>query len=96
VPGYLILNNVVTDPEGYEAYKAGAERLIADHGGRYLVRWGPSTVMEGDWPARFVVVEFPSYEAALAFYRSPEYAELAEIRKHCSTSSLVIVDGYAG
>jgi uncharacterized protein (DUF1330 family) len=96
VPGYLILNNVVTDPQGYEEYKAGAERLIAEHGGRYLVRGGVSTVPEGDWPTRFVVVEFPSYDAALAFYRSPEYEELSAIRKRCSTSSVAIVDGYAG
>jgi len=93
VPGYIIVSNEVTDPVGYEEYKSGAQRLIAEHGGRYIVRGGESTVVEGDWSSRFVVVEFPSYDAALAFYRSPEYQELAAIRKQCSTSSVAIVDG---
>ena len=90
---YLILNGEVTDPEGYEEYKAGAQRVIAEHGGRYLARGGAVTAVEGDWLPRVVVVEFPSYDAALGFYHSPEYQRLAEIRKRCSTGSVVIVEG---
>jgi uncharacterized protein (DUF1330 family) len=93
VPGYLIVNGEVTDPDGYEEYKAGAQHVIAEHGGRYLARGGAVTAVEGEWLPRVVVVEFPSYDAAVAFYRSPEYQELAEIRKRCSTSSVVIVEG---
>jgi uncharacterized protein (DUF1330 family) len=95
LPGYLILNGEVTDPDGYEEYKAGAQRVIAEHGGRYLARGGAVTAVEGDWLPRVVVVEFPSYDAALAFYHSPEYQGLAEIRKRYSTSSVVIVEGLA-
>ncbi|GAA5111854.1 DUF1330 domain-containing protein [Pseudonocardia adelaidensis] len=93
MPGYLILHGDVTDPDGYEEYKAKAQPVLAAHGGRYLVRGGGSTAVEGEWLPRFVVVEFPSYEAALAFYRSPEYQEAAEIRKRCSTSAVAIVEG---
>lgn len=92
-PGYLVLHGEVTDPDGYEEYKTGAQRLIAEHGGRYLARGGAATPLEGDWLPRFVVVEFPSYDAALAFYRSPEYQRLAEIRKRCSTSAVAVVEG---
>jgi uncharacterized protein (DUF1330 family) len=49
--------------------------------------------VEGEWLPRSVVVEFPSYDAALAFYHSPEYQQLAEIRKRCSTSAVAIVEG---
>jgi uncharacterized protein (DUF1330 family) len=93
VAGYVILHGEVTDPDGYEEYKAGAQRLIAEHGGRYLARGSAATAVEGDWLPRIVVVEFPSYDAALAFYHSPEYQELAAIRKRCSTSSVAIVEG---
>jgi uncharacterized protein (DUF1330 family) len=93
LPGYLILHGEVTDPDGYEEYKAKAQGVIAAHGGRYLHRGGASTRLEGEWLPRFVVVEFPSYEAALAFYHSPEYQEVAEIRKRCSTSAVAIVEG---
>jgi uncharacterized protein (DUF1330 family) len=93
MPGYLILHGEVTDPDGYEEYKQGAQRLIAEHGGRYLGRGGAATPLEGDWLPRFVIVEFPSYDAALAFYHSPDYQRLAEIRKRCSTSAVAILEG---
>lgn len=93
MPGYVILHGEVTDPEGYEEYKVRAAAVIADHGGRYLVRGGASRAMEGDWSPRFVVVEFPTYDAALAFYNSPEYQALVPIRQRCSTSALAVVEG---
>jgi uncharacterized protein (DUF1330 family) len=95
VPGYIIVNGEVTDPEGYEEYKEGGQRLVAEYGGRYIVRGGASSQPEGDWLPRIVVVEFPSYDAALAFYHSPEYQGLAEIRKRCSRSAVAIVEGAA-
>lgn len=93
MPGYLILHGQVTDPEGYEEYKAIASTLIAEHSGRYLVRGGASELAEGDWQPRFVIVEFPSYQTALDFYHSAEYQDAAKIRQRCSISSLAIVDG---
>ena len=96
MPGYLILHGEVTDPDGYEEYKEKAQVVLAAHGARYLARGGDATPVEGEWLPRFVVVEFPSYEAALTFYNSPEYQELAPIRLRCSTGSFAVVDGYAG
>jgi uncharacterized protein (DUF1330 family) len=96
MPGYLILHGEVTDPEGYEEYKTSAAKVIADHGGRYLVRGGSATPLEGEWLPRLVVVEFPSYDAALAFYHSPEYQCLVPIRQRYSTSAVAIADGTAG
>jgi uncharacterized protein (DUF1330 family) len=93
VAGYLILHGEVTDPDGYEEYKEKAQVILAEHGARYLARGGGATPVEGEWLPRFVVVEFPSYEAALAFYHSPEYQEVAEIRKRCSKSAVAIVEG---
>jgi uncharacterized protein (DUF1330 family) len=93
VPGYIIFHAEVSDPEGYEEYKAGATPLVAAHGGRYLARGGAATPVEGDWLPRMAVVEFPSYDAALAFYHSPEYQRLAEIRKRYSTAAVAIVEG---
>jgi uncharacterized protein (DUF1330 family) len=95
LPGYLILHGEVSDPEGYEEYKAKAQVLLARHGAHYLARGGDATPVEGEWLPRFVIVEFPSYEAALAFYHSPEYQEVAEIRKRFSTSAVAIVEGLA-
>lgn len=93
MPGYVVVNVEVTDPQGYEEYKSLASALIAEHGGRYLARGGEAAAVEGDWLPRFVVVEFPSYEAAQRFYHSPGYRAAAAVRQRCSRSSVAIVDG---
>ena len=78
MPAYLIVDCEVTDPERYEAYKQLAPPAIAKYGGRYLVRGGEMTPLEGDWrPNRVVVLEFPDVETAKRFYASPEYARRA-------------------
>jgi uncharacterized protein (DUF1330 family) len=41
-----------------------------------------------------VVIEFPSYAAALACYDSPAYQAAKALRDPVSTGDLVIVEGY--
>ena len=61
---YIVVDGEVTDPVRYEAYKKLAQAAIAKHGGRYLVRGGETSVLEGEWqPRRIVVLEFPSASA---------------------------------
>ena len=63
---YLLVDCDVTDPARYETYKKLAPGAIAKYGGRYLVRGGAMSRLEGDWqPKRVVVLEFPD-GAALA------------------------------
>ena len=45
--GYILMHAEVTDPEEYEHFKVAAAKAIVDHGGRYLVRGGASTPLEG-------------------------------------------------
>ena len=73
MPGYVFMHADVTDPDGYEEFKSLAAAAIADHGGRYLVRGGAMQPLEGEWRSRAVLVEFPTYAAALAFYDSDAY-----------------------
>jgi uncharacterized protein (DUF1330 family) len=69
-------------------------RTIAVHGGRFIVRGGALTVLEGEWPMpRLVILEFPTRAAAEAWYRSPEYQRILSLRLQSSTGNLVIVDG---
>ena len=87
--GYWIVHIDVTDPEGYKPYQAAASAAFSVFGARYLVRGGRQEVTEGRARGRTVVVEFPSYEAALACYRSPEYRKAIDLRagKAISTCS---------
>lgn len=95
MPAYIIGSITVTDPVGYEEYRAKVPAVIAAHGGRYVVRGGQMEVIEGDWPlSRTVVLEFPDMARIKAFYDSPDYAPLLAIRKRTSVSNLIAVEGY--
>jgi uncharacterized protein (DUF1330 family) len=91
---YLVVDINVHDPAGYEAYRGQVPPIIAQYGGRYLVRGGAVEVMEGDWqPSRLVIVEFADAAAAKAFLDAPEYAALRRVRQATTTSQLIIVQG---
>lgn len=91
---YILVECDVLDAERYEAYKALAPAAIARYGGRYLARGGETVTLEGDWkPARVVVLEFPSLDAARAFYDSPEYRAAREKRKGAADMRMIAVAG---
>ena len=94
--GYWIAHIDVSDPEGYKPYMAANQMPFGKFGARYLVRAGSCDVPEGKARARTVVLEFPSYEAALACYHSPEYQAAKKLREGKGTIDLVVVEGYDG
>ncbi len=92
---YLISDLAVRNAEAFETYRADAAKAIAQYGGRYLVRGGNIAVLEGEWrPRMIVVVEFPSMEAILAWYRSPEYAGALAVHHIALERNLIVADGY--
>jgi uncharacterized protein (DUF1330 family) len=94
--GYWIGRVDVHDPEAYKAYVAANAEAFAKYGARFLVRGGRFEAVEGTARERNVVIEFPSYEAALACYRSPEYARALALRTPVSTADIVVIEGYDG
>jgi uncharacterized protein (DUF1330 family) len=96
MPAFLIANIDVTDPKGFEAYRAGVPAVIAQYGGTYLVRGGASETVEGTSPfKRLVVLQFPTMKQLRAFYHSAEYAPLIAMRQAASTGDVVLVEGYS-
>ncbi len=95
--GYIIGHIEVTDPEGYPEYVARDTPVLHGHGGRFVVRGGRYENREGDAAAmaktRHVVIEFDSFEAAKAAFDDPAYQEVAEIRRRCARSTMVLVEG---
>jgi len=94
--GYWIGHVDVTEPEGYKAYITANQAPFGKFGARYLVRGGTCEVVEGKARARTVVMEFPSYEAALACYRSPDYQAAKKLRDGKAEADLFIIEGYDG
>ncbi len=94
--GYWVAHVDVDDPQGYEAYKEANAAAFAEFEGRFLVRGGARELREGDARARTVVIEFPTYKAALECYSSKNYQHAKALRDPVSTGDLVIVEGYSG
>jgi len=91
--GYIIGHITVNDPEAYKEYVERDTPILLGLGGQFIVRGGPSQVMEGETLNRHVVIEFPSYEAALAAYNDPAYQEVADIRRRTADSVILVVEG---
>jgi uncharacterized protein (DUF1330 family) len=91
--GYWIAHIDVTDPERYQPYQDAVPAAFSKFGGRFLIRGGRNEVMEGRARSRCVCVEFPSYDLALACYRSPEYRRAIELRAGKADFDLVIIEG---
>ncbi|MGK6309129.1 DUF1330 domain-containing protein [Variovorax sp. DT-64] len=95
--GYWIARVDVADPEKYKAYVAANAEPFRKFGARFLVRGGNFENPEGTSRSRNVVLEFPSYQAALDCWNSPEYQAAIALRASpVSTIDLVIIEGYDG
>ena len=94
--GYWIVRVDISDPEQYKAYVAANAEPLRKHGARFLVRGGRHENPEGSMRARNVVIEFPSYDAAVACWHSDEYQAAIKLRQAASTADLLIIEGYDG
>ncbi|MDM0047635.1 DUF1330 domain-containing protein [Variovorax sp. J22R115] len=92
--GYWIARVDVSDPEQYKRYVAANAEPLRKYGAHFLVRAGRSESPEGISRSRNVVIEFPSYEAALECLKSPEYQAAIKLRTSISTADLLIIEGY--
>ena len=93
--GYWMARSKINDPAAYRKYTDRVPGIIAKYNGRILARGGRFKILEGPQKfERFVVIEFPSLEQAVACHDSPEYQEAAAFRKGgAGEVELVIVEG---
>ena len=90
---YVVVEVDVENPEGYAEYRPMAAESVAKHGGRFIVRGGQAEVLEGEWSARIVVLEFESLDAARAWYYSDDYQAAAAVRQQHSRARMIAVEG---
>lgn len=91
---YVIVQETINDQKVFDEYRAGVPATLVDFGGRFVVRGGHLTVLEGEWPhQRTVVIEFPSRFTAEEWYKSPGYQKLLPLRVASSVCNFIIVDG---
>lgn len=91
--GYVIAHATVTNAEKWGQYVAKSKIALDKFGGVPIVRGGQCEIVEGNGTQRNVVIEFPSYEAALGYARSPEYAAAKALRQDAGTIDITVVEG---
>ena len=94
--GYWIGRIDVNDLETYKKYIAANAAPFAEYGARFLTRGGAFEAVEGAARSRNVVIEFPSYQAAIDCYNSEGDQAAKAIRRPVAEGELVIVEGYDG
>ncbi|MDF1729368.1 MAG: DUF1330 domain-containing protein [Sulfitobacter sp.] len=89
-----IAHVTVTDEEAYGKYAELAGPAIAQHGGTFLARGGRFVQLEGKERPRNVVARFPSVEAAVDCYNSPEYQEALGHAREASERELMVIETF--
>jgi uncharacterized protein (DUF1330 family) len=92
---YWLARSRITDPVEYKKYTDLVPGILAQYGGKVLARGGKYQIMEGPQDFhRFVVIEFPRHEDAVACFESPEYEHAAAFRRAgAGVVENVIVEG---
>ena len=95
MPAYWVARSKINDPVEYKKYTDRIPAIMKRYGGKVLARGGRFRILEGPQKfERFVVIEFPTLEQAVACHDSPEYQEAAAFRKSgAGEVELVIVEG---
>ena len=94
MPAYIIARVEVTDWTRYREYTKATPAAVARYGGKFIIRGGEITTLEGEPETRrLVVIEFPSLEQAKAFYQSPEYSQVKTLRAGAAVGQFLAIDG---
>ncbi len=92
---YSVLDVTPTDDSWVGDYIGTANRLVAEHGGKYIARTSSHEQLEGDTQeaALRIIIEWPSKEAAEAFIHDPGYAPHLKARTAGSVSHHYLIEG---
>ena len=91
--GYWVVHMDIKDSDNYPIYIKAAGPILEKYGAKFLVRGGRFEAAEGSSRSRHIVLEFESYEQALACYRCPEYQAAVALRQAYSDGELLILEG---
>jgi uncharacterized protein (DUF1330 family) len=94
MPAYMIVQSTVSNGDVYQKYREAVVPLIAQFGGRFIVRGAKVDVLEGHHDGRrMVIFEFPSLETIHSFWNSPEYVDVKKIRERAAVLDIWAVEG---
>jgi uncharacterized protein (DUF1330 family) len=92
---YVIANFKVTEPKGYALHIKQMLPTVEKFGGKYIVRGGAATQLEGPMLGeRHIVIEFPNRSSAEGWLDSEDYKKTVDLRRKSSTAWMVLVEGH--
>ena len=92
---YTVVAITPTSTSWIDGYLQTVGALVARHGGRYLARTARHERLEGEGkvPAVYTIVQWPSREAANAFYNDPDYVPHREARRAGARATYINIEG---
>jgi uncharacterized protein (DUF1330 family) len=94
MPAYAVfIRDRTLDPRELQTYRERVGPTFTGHPFRTLAAYGPQEDLEGPPTEGTVILEFPSMEAAKAWYDSPAYREVREHRLTGAVYRVVLVQG---
>jgi uncharacterized protein (DUF1330 family) len=92
---YSVAEMEITDRNWIPEYVKNVTRLVEQRGGRYLARTSKVEKVEGERkpPQVFLIIEWPSKEAAEEFYNSEEYRPYRQSRINGAKNEFLLVAG---
>jgi len=92
---WVVCYRAIKNPDALAAYAKIAGPAVQAAGGRFLVRGTPSKTYEGGLNQRPVVVEFDSFDQAIAAHDSPGYQEALRVLGDAADRDMRVVEGVA-
>lgn len=91
---YVILELSIHDLQTMDEYRKLGAASVEAYGGKFIVRGGKTTSLEGGWePRRIVMIEFSSHERAQEWWSSEAYTRARAVRESAADTKMIIVDG---
>jgi uncharacterized protein (DUF1330 family) len=90
---WIAIYHDMKNPENIKKYAEKASPAIKKYNGVILARGGKVETIEGNPSPRTVLIKFPSMDAAVECYNSPEYQEAMKIGNGEFNRHIEIVDG---
>ena len=95
MPAYMIVyqQGAVRDPAELAEYERTARLMKLDIKPKPLAIRGRVHGLEGEPPQAVILMEFPTVDAAMAWYNSPAYQAVLAHRKKAADFQVTIVEG---
>lgn len=94
--GYWMVHVEVENAVAFNAYVTAVADVFKKYDAHFLARGGQFEAVEGQVRPRNIILEFPSYKAAVDCWHSPEYQAAKALRENAGRVDITIVEGYEG